>query len=217
MTRKEALYCFSILWLFSMDLQAQLFIHEAPKKNIYHDNWIDLNKNNKKDIYEDSRQAIEKRVSDLLSQMNLEEKTCQMATLYGYKRVLDDELPTDEWKNSIWKDGIGNIDEHLNGLAYHPLTETEYSWPPSRHARAINEVQRFFIEETRLGIPVDFTNEVIRGLCHQGATSFPAHIGVGSTWNLEIVRGIGRIVQRTYLILMLTGFVLIVELVSNRY
>ena len=85
-----------------MDLQAQLFINEAVEKNIYHDNWIDLNKNNKKDIYEDSGQTIENRVEDLLSQMNLEEKTCQMATLYGYKRVTNDELPTDEWKNSIF-------------------------------------------------------------------------------------------------------------------
>ena len=196
MNRKDVFIYFIILFLFSMDLEAQLFINEALEKNIYHDNWIDLNKNNKKDIYEDSRQAIENRVEDLLSQMNLEEKTCQMATLYGYKRVTNDELPTDEWKNSIIKDGIGNIDEHLNGLAYHPLAETEYSWPPSKHARAISEVQRFFIEETRLGIPVDFTNEGIRGLCHHGATSFPANIGVGSTWNRGIVRKIGEITGR---------------------
>jgi beta-glucosidase len=173
--------------------KSQIFITEKKGKNIYHDNWIDLNKNNTKDIYEDSSQPIDARINDLLNQMTLEEKTCQMATLYGYKRVLNDALPTEEWKNQIIKDGIGNIDEHLNGVAYHDYAATEYSWPPSKHAKAINEVRRFFIEETRLGIPVDFTNEGIRGLCHHGATSFPAQIGIGSTWNRELVSLIGKI------------------------
>ena len=39
-----------------------------------------------------------------------------MVTLYGYKRVLKDALPTPEWKQMLWKDGIGAIDEHLNGF-----------------------------------------------------------------------------------------------------
>ena len=87
-----------------------------PPKSIYHNGWIDFNKNGAKDIYEDPSQPVEKRLKDLLGQMTLEEKTCQLATLYGYMRVLKDELPTPEWKNAIWKDGIANIDEHLNGL-----------------------------------------------------------------------------------------------------
>ncbi|MCG8328397.1 MAG: glycoside hydrolase family 3 C-terminal domain-containing protein [Chitinophagales bacterium] len=180
-------------FFYSHMILAQLFISEKKKPEIYHDDWIDLNKNNKMDVYENSNESISNRIDDLIDQMTLEEKTCQMATLYGYKRVLEDELPTEEWQNRIYKDGIGNIDEHLNGLAYHPDADTEYSWPPSKHARAINEVQRFFIEETRLGIPVDFTNEGIRGICHEGGTSFPAQIGVGSTWNKELVSEIGRI------------------------
>src|SRR4051812_40091935 len=85
--------------------------------SIYKTNWIDYNKNGRKDIYEDRTQPIEKRINDLLSQMTLEEKSCQMATLYGYGRVLKDEMPTAEWKNEIWKDGIANIDEELNSLA----------------------------------------------------------------------------------------------------
>ena len=88
----------------------------AQKGTIYKKDWIDLNKNGKKDVYEDRSQPIDKRVEDLISQMTLEEKTCQMATLYGYGRVLKDELPTPEWKNEVWKDGIANIDEHLNSL-----------------------------------------------------------------------------------------------------
>lgn len=89
--------------------------------------------------------------------MTLDEKTCQMVTLYGYKRVLKDDLPTPEWKELLWKDGIGAIDEHLNGFQQWglPPSDNAYVWPASRHAWALNEVQRFFVEDTRLGIPVD--------------------------------------------------------------
>jgi beta-glucosidase len=51
--------------------------------NIYHKGWIDFNKNGKMDVFENPSQPIEKRVTDLLSQMNVDEKTCQMATLFG--------------------------------------------------------------------------------------------------------------------------------------
>ncbi|UCH11675.1 MAG: glycoside hydrolase family 3 C-terminal domain-containing protein [Fidelibacterota bacterium] len=162
---------------------------------IYHDGWIDLNKNGRMDPYENPDLDTEKRITDLLKRMTVEEKTCQMTTLYGFGRVLKDELPTPEWKDRVWKDGIGNIDEHLNGLD-RPATTTQYSWPPSRHAEALNTVQRFFVEETRLGIPVDFTDEGIRGLCSEKATSFPAQIGVGSTWDRDLIRRIGQVTGR---------------------
>lgn len=162
-----------------------------PTKDIYHKGWIDFNKNGTKDIYEDPSQSVEKRIKDLLGQMTLEEKTCQLATLYGYRRVLKDELPTPEWKNAIWKDGIANIDEHLNGLK-----KTEWSYPYSKHAEAINIVQRWFVEETRLGIPVDFSNEGIHGLNHDKATPLPAPISIGSTWNKVLVRQAGQIAGR---------------------
>ena len=143
-------------------------------QSIYHGNWIDLNKNGRMDRYEDPSAPIESRIDDLLSQMNTEEKTAQMATLYGYGRVLNDELPTPAWKQAVWKDGIGNIDEHLNGVVNAGFTKSKLSLPYSTHAESINNVQRFFIEETRLGIPVDFTNEGIRGVAHPRATSFPS-------------------------------------------
>src|ERR1051326_2650898 len=79
--------------------------------SIYKNGWIDFNKNGKKDVFEDRSQPVAKRVENLLSQMTLEEKSCQMATLYGFGRVLKDEMPLPGWKNEIWKDGIANIDE----------------------------------------------------------------------------------------------------------
>ena len=59
------------------------------------------------DLYENPKAPLEDRVQDLLSQMTLEEKTCQMATLYGSGRVLKDALPQNNWKTEVWKDGIG--------------------------------------------------------------------------------------------------------------
>jgi len=185
----------ALIWLLiGFPAQSQeLFIHTTKDSSLYQEGWIDLNKNGKKDPYEDPEKDIDERVEDLLGRMTLEEKTCQLVTLYGYGRVAKDELPTAEWKERVWKDGLGNIDEHLNGLAYNPQAQTEYSWPPSRHARAINQVQQFFIEQTRLGIPVDFTNEGIRGLTHHGATGFPADIGLGSSWDPGLINQVGHV------------------------
>ncbi len=169
----------------------------SQKASIYHKGWIDFNKNGKMDLFEDPTQPVEKRIADLLSQMTVDEKSCQTATLYGYGRVLKDQLPTPEWKTEIWKDGIANIDEHLNGVKSHTVfVSDKYTYPHSNHAEAINNVQKWFIEETRLGIPVDFTNEGIHGLTHDRATPLVSPIAIGSTWNKALVYQAGAIVGR---------------------
>lgn len=175
-----------------------LVVYKLPKNSIYHDGWIDFNKNGKMDIYENPAAPIDDRIEDLLSQMNVDEKTCQMVSLYGYKRVLTDDLPTPEWKNKLWKDGVGAIDEHLNGFQQWglPPSDNPFVWPASRHAWALNEVQRFFIEDTRLGIPTDFTNEGIRGVESYIATNFPTQLGLGHTWNRDLINKVGYITGR---------------------
>lgn len=157
---------------------------------IYHDGWTDFNKNGRKDIYEDPSAPIGDRIRNLLSQMTLEEKTCQMVTLYGTGRVLKDDLPTPAWKEEIWKDGVGNIDEEHNG---YPRYDSPYAADFRQHVDALHAIQRWFVEETRLGIPVDFTNEGIRGLCSVGATYFPAQCGQGATWDKELIARIGEV------------------------
>lgn len=165
----------------------------GAEKSIYKEEWIDFNKNGVKDVYEDPKAPIEARVKNLLGQMTLEEKSCQMATLYGYGRVLKDSLPTLAWKEAVWKDGIANIDEQLNGVGGGSKRSPHLIYPFSNHAKAINQIQRWFVEETRLGIPVDFSNEGIHGLNHTKATPYPAPIGIGSTWNRALVRQAGEI------------------------
>ena len=185
--------------LLSAQKTTKVPAHYKPvKSEMYRKGWIDFNKNGVKDIYEDPAATLDDRIENLLQQMTLEEKTCQMVTLYGYKRVLKDALPTPEWKQMLWKDGIGAIDEHLNGFQQWglPPSDNENVWPASRHAWALNEIQRFFVEDTRLGIPVDFTNEGIRGVESYKATNFPTQLGLGHTWNRELIRQVGLITGR---------------------
>src|SRR5690348_1693577 len=85
---------------FSVTSEATGNQAQTTRKDIYHNGWIDLNKNGRMDVYENSRANINARVEDLLRQMNLDEKTCQTATLYGVGRgrtngevPLKDELP----------------------------------------------------------------------------------------------------------------------------
>lgn len=162
----------------------------GQSNTLYKKGWIDFNKNGKMDVYENPNASISERTEDLLKQMSIDEKTAQMATLYGSGRVLKDALPTPEWKSEIWKDGIGNIDEQHNGLG---SFKAQYAFPFSTHVDAINTVQRWFVEDTRLGIPVDFTNEGIRGLCHYQATLFPAQSGQGATWNKDLISKIAEV------------------------
>lgn len=184
----------SLLFVFSSFAQ--------KNQSIYKNGWIDFNKNGKKDIYEDTSASIEDRVNDLLSQMTMDEKTCQMVTLYGSGRVLKDPLPTPEWKSALWKDGVGNIDEEHNGLG---TFGSEYSFPYSKSVEARQKIQRWFVEETRLGIPVDYTNEGIRGLCHDRATMFPAQCGQGATWNKELIARIAEVEAQEALVLGYTN------------
>ena len=181
-------------------IQNPQFITPAPPASpaIYHPDWIDLNKNGIKDPYEDPTLPVDRRIDDLLARMTIEEKTAQMVTLYGYPRVLKDELPTAAWATAFWKDGIGNIDEHMNSNTgpNNDYPRPKYALPYSLHARAINEIQRWFIEHTRLGIPVDFTNEGVRGLLHAKSTTFPHQIGVASTWDAPLVREMARVEGR---------------------
>lgn len=108
--------------------------------------------------------------------MTLEEKAGQLVTYYGFNKVLEDSVPTLAWKQTALRNGVANIDEHLNGEIY----------DLKRLVACMHETQRFFVEYTRLGIPVDFSNEGIRGLCAPKATSFPSMNGLGCTWDKEL-------------------------------
>lgn len=175
-------------------LSATSITVSADARGIYHKGWIDFNKNGLKDVYEDPARSRSERVEDLLRQMTLEEKTCQLATLYGYCRVLPDSLPNPEtWPNRVWKDGIANIDEMHNGVGKGYFLNYDMIWPYGNHVKTLHTIQKWFVEETRLGIPVEFSNEGIHGLNHTKATPLPAPIAIGSTWDRDLVLKAGQI------------------------
>ncbi|MCP5534240.1 MAG: glycoside hydrolase family 3 C-terminal domain-containing protein [Akkermansiaceae bacterium] len=169
------------------------------RREIYQDGWIDLNKNGKKDPYEDPAVPIEERITDLIGHMNVNEKTMQLVTLYGYNRVTPDYLPSTAWFKEQQKDGIGNIDEHLNGFNYYDnprMPGNQFALDPRKLVWALNETRRFFIEDTRLGIPCEFTNEGLRGAETAVSTGFPCPLAQASTWDRDLVREIAAVAGR---------------------
>ncbi len=182
---------------FSLCARADFLARPHASENaIYQNGWIDFDKDGVKSPFDDPAVPLDQRVEDLLGRMTVDEKTCQLATLYGYRRVLTDPLPTPEWKTRVWKDGIANIDEMHNGVGKSGDSDNPHIATPAATVKALNEIQRWFIEETRLGIPVEFTNEGIRGACYRNTTNFPANISLGATWNLDLIEDIGSVVAR---------------------
>ena len=90
----------------------------AEEESLYNKTWVDFNKNGKKEIYENQKKTDSERIDDLISRMNLKEKTCQLATLYGYGNFLDDQLPKKNWKNEIFIPDLG-----INSINGFDITE----------------------------------------------------------------------------------------------
>ena len=80
----------------------------------------------------------------------------------------------------------------IDGNAFNGWLKSALSFPYLKSIKNRQTIQRWFVEETRLGIPVDFTNEGIRGLNHDRATMFPAQCAQGATWDKDLVSEIAR-------------------------
>jgi beta-glucosidase len=134
--------------------------------------------------YKDSKLPIDDRVTDLLNRMTLEEKVAQMLCIWGQKKtVLFDEA--------------GNLNLHKLGLQFSNglgqigrLSDTRSGQNAVEMATLGNTLQKFFVEETRLGIPVIFHEECLHGLAAKDATSYPQPIGLASTFNPNLVEEI---------------------------
>jgi beta-glucosidase len=168
------------------------------------------------DFQEPSR-PIEERVDDLLGRMSLEEKIAQMdlvvlahlADFLGVPREgLDSSLVDEGWGESLIRllkgifcysvitDG-GVFNE---GVASGALGDIPpgFVWgiTPSTTAGqavdAINRLQEMAIDRSRWGIPLLVAEEGLHGLMARGATVFPQAIGLGSTWNPDLIEGVAR-------------------------
>ena len=140
--------------------------------------YTDLNRNGKMDVYEDSTASFEDRISDLISQMTLEEKFAQMGQAPSTHYMVKGEFPKSALPIMLKGESCGTLESpFVYGVDV---------------ARTVNKVQRYIIENTRLGIPVLVIAECLHGHMAAGSTIFPQAIGLGSTWNPELVESMGK-------------------------
>jgi beta-glucosidase len=126
--------------------------------------------------YRDPARPIAERVADLLGRMTLEEKLAQLGGVWGSAIADGDRLDPARARARL-RHGIGHVSRVASSTTLRP---------PGL-ARLANEVQRFLVEETRLGIPAVVHEESTGGFTARDATCFPQAIGLASTWDPALV------------------------------
>lgn len=135
------------------------------------------------ELYKDPHQPIEARVEDLLSKMTLEEKVAQLCGDLPASFIEDGKVNTKLLKEKF-PDGHGRFTQYsIVGLV-----------SPEQIAKISNQIQRYFVEETRLGIPVALQAENLCGYPAAGGTLFPAMINMGCTWDPELAGKMSEII-----------------------
>lgn len=136
-------------------------------------------------MYKDKNQPISQRVENLISQMTLDEKLAQISSEMPQRLMKGDKLDFDKIKEYC-SNGLGRITQYsMVGLR-----------TPEDIARISNEIQRYFVEETRLGIPVILQAESLSGYPAAEGTMFPSMINAASTFNPELSEIMGDIIGR---------------------
>lgn len=135
-------------------------------------------------VYKNKNLSPEVRAKDLLQRMTLDEKLMQTQCLWIQKsRILNEQGDFDEAKAVIaLKNGMGEL-----GRLNENAGPNSYGYHPKQAAELYNKIQRFFVEKTRLGIPVMTHEESLHGQQTQDATNFPIPIGLASTWNENLM------------------------------
>jgi len=143
--------------------------------------------------YRDASLSAEQRVADLLARMTLEEKAAQMMCVWQQKAetLVDANGAFDVVKARrafAHGHGIGQVGRPSDaGSSGH---EPEKGRNPRAMAELTNAIQKFFVEESRLGIPVVFHEECLHGHAAVGATSFAQPIGLAGTFNPALVESL---------------------------
>lgn len=130
--------------------------------------------------YQNPNIAIEERVEDLLKRMTLEEKFWQLFMIPG-----DLSDGKEQYQHGIF--GFQVATKGQSGNETEQLLDYSGGGAARETAVLINDIQKYFVEETRLGIPVIPFDEALHGLVRDGATAFPQAIGLAATWNTNIM------------------------------
>ncbi|SMF32032.1 glycoside hydrolase family 3 N-terminal domain-containing protein [Paenibacillus barengoltzii] len=149
-------------------------------------------------LYKDSSKPIPERVEHLLGLMTLEEKAGQLVQPFGwqtYEHKNGEIKLTEAFKEQVKNGGVGSLYGVLRADPWTGVT-LETGLSPREGAEAVNAIQRYAIENSRLGIPILIGEECSHGHMAIGATVFPVPLSLGSTWNVELYRVMCRAVAR---------------------
>lgn len=133
-------------------------------------------------LYRDARAPIDARVRDLMRRMSVQDKFWQLFMIPG-----DRDNPAYDYAHGIF--GL-QISEAPAGDRV-PLADAART-----QARRINGIQRYFVDSTRLGIPIIPFDEAVHGLVREGATVFPQAIALAATWDTTLMTRVATAIAR---------------------
>ncbi|MDE6180722.1 MAG: beta-glucosidase, partial [Phocaeicola sp.] len=146
-------------------------------------------------LYKQASAPTEYRVKDLLERMTVEEKVGQLCCPLGWemytKTSKNGVTISDVYKEKMNEAPIGSFWAVLRADPWTQKT-LETGLNPELAAKALNALQKYAVEETRLGIPVLFAEECPHGHMAIGTTVFPTSLAQASTWNEELIRRMGE-------------------------
>jgi len=140
------------------------------------------------EIYQDASRPATERSADLLAMMTFEEKIAQVGSVWAMELLVDGKFSPGKAAAQI-QNGLGQVSRAGVGTAL----------KPSQIAVFVNDLQRFLVEKTRLGIPAIVHEECLTGFMAREATIFPQIIGMASTWEPELVQRMTRVAGRQML------------------
>ena len=153
-------------------------------------------------VYKDAAAPIPLRVADLMARMTLEEKVAQIRTAWAAKADMIDRLAFDASKASAaFPDGIGHVTRPSDKRGVPGITGaaggTAARWrTPAETVAFINALQRWAVEDTRLGIPVLLHEESLHGYMATEATMFPQAIALAGSFDLDLMRRVQSVIAR---------------------
>ncbi|WP_138495080.1 glycoside hydrolase family 3 N-terminal domain-containing protein [Paenibacillus pinistramenti] len=148
------------------------------------------------EIYKDAARPAEERARHLLSLMTVEEKAGQLVQPFGwqtYENRGGTITLTEAFKEQVRKGGAGSLYGVLRADPWTGVT-LENGLSPAEGAEAVNQIQRYAVEHSRLGIPILIGEECSHGHMAIGGTVFPVPLLLGSTWNVDLYREMCRAV-----------------------
>jgi beta-glucosidase-like glycosyl hydrolase len=146
--------------------------------------------------YQDRTKSISERVQDLLTRMTIDEKIAQM---HAFWLILSEDghhqmRSNDEFTRSSDPGRLQRLLGYGLGQITRPLGS--HGVDARQGVRALNRLQQFLCQETRLGIPAISHEECLNGLMARGATMFPSALAYSSTWNPDLIQQVGETIGR---------------------